>query len=70
MIISRPYEVVEAEMARHGILPTVAPVKPYTELADTCVGRTEVWKGVDTCVSVCVRACVRGAAAGGMCARV
>ncbi len=36
MIISLPYAVVEAEMARQGILPTVAPVKPYTLFADTC----------------------------------
>lgn len=27
-IMSRPYAVTEDEMARHGSLPTVAPVKP------------------------------------------
>ena len=31
----RPYAVVDALIARHGILPTVAPVKPYTLLALT-----------------------------------
>lgn len=34
-IICRPYAVVLDEISRHGSLPTVAPVKPYTELADT-----------------------------------
>ena len=28
MIMSRPNAVVVAEISRHGILPTVAPVKP------------------------------------------
>mmetsp|Transcript_30359 Transcript_30359/g.99138 ORF Transcript_30359/g.99138 Transcript_30359/m.99138 type:complete len:258 (-) Transcript_30359:1808-2581(-) len=34
-IMVRPYAVTDEEMARHGSCPTVAPVKPYTELADT-----------------------------------
>jgi hypothetical protein len=33
MIIARPNDVTEAEISRHGSLPTFAPVKPYTELA-------------------------------------
>jgi len=32
-IICRPYAVTLDEIAKHGSLPTVAPVKPYTELA-------------------------------------
>lgn len=32
-IICRPYAVVLEEMAKHGSLPMVAPVKPYTEFA-------------------------------------
>ena len=39
-IISRPYAVTDIEMGKHGSLPTVAPVKPYTELAETCATRT------------------------------
>ena len=35
-IILRPKAVVEEEISRQGILPTVAPVKPYTLLALTC----------------------------------
>ena len=31
-----PKEVVEEEISRQGILPTVAPVNPYTLLALTC----------------------------------
>ena len=50
----RPYAVVLALIARHGILPTVAPVKPYTLLALTCrVGgaacacaRVFCWRGL------------------------
>lgn len=34
-IISRPYAVTLIEIGRHGSLPTVAPVNPYTELALT-----------------------------------
>ena len=33
-IIVRPYAVTDAEMARQGSCPTVAPVNPYTELAE------------------------------------
>ena len=33
-IIVRPYAVTDDEIARHGSWPTVAPVKPYTELAE------------------------------------
>ena len=35
-IICRPYAVTLDEMARQGSFPTVAPVKPYTELALIC----------------------------------
>ena len=35
-IMLRPKAVVEEEISRQGILPTVAPVKPYTLLALTC----------------------------------
>ena len=35
-IMLRPKEVVEEEISRQGILPIVAPVKPYTLLALTC----------------------------------
>lgn len=35
-IICRPKEVVLAEISKQGILPTVAPVKPYTLFALTC----------------------------------
>ena len=34
-IIWRPYAVTLDEIGMHGSCPTVAPVKPYTELADT-----------------------------------
>jgi len=34
-IMARPYAVTEAEICRHGNLPTTAPVKPYTEFALT-----------------------------------
>ena len=36
-IMLRPKEVVEEEISRQGILPIVAPVKPYTLLALTCI---------------------------------
>lgn len=39
LIICRPKLVTELEMARQGSLPTVAPVKPYTELALICRGK-------------------------------
>ena len=32
-IIRRPYAVTDFDIARHGSCPTMAPVKPYTELA-------------------------------------
>ncbi len=35
-IMFLPKEVVEDEISRQGILPMVAPVKPYTLLALTC----------------------------------
>jgi len=35
-IIWRPYAVTLDEMAKHGSLPIVAPVKPYTEFALIC----------------------------------
>ena len=38
-IMLRPKAVVEEEISRQGILPTVAPVKPYTLLALTCAAR-------------------------------
>ena len=34
-IIWRPYAVTVDEISRQGSWPTCAPVKPYTELADT-----------------------------------
>lgn len=36
-IICRPYAVVDMEIGRQGSLPIVAPVKPYTELAEICI---------------------------------
>ena len=38
-IMLRPKAVVEEEISRQGILPIVAPVKPYTLLALTCAAR-------------------------------
>jgi hypothetical protein len=34
--MSRPKAVTEEEISRQGILPTTAPVKPYTLFALTC----------------------------------
>ena len=39
-IMPRPYEVVDEEISRQGILPMVAPVKPYTLLALSCSAPT------------------------------
>ena len=35
-IMLRPKAVVEEEISKQGILPTTAPVKPYTLFALTC----------------------------------
>ena len=35
-IMLRPKAVTEEEISRQGILPTIAPVKPYTLFALTC----------------------------------